>query len=122
MDGFRRHVDALAGAELDLLEPVAAVDLVQQLARPHHHRFVLAVVVLQAEGVALVDVQDLADVAFGLRPVQLVAPGLLDARDLTHDSAIVSASMRRMTPSTVSTSRARMASRAARRAAPHEMR
>ncbi len=58
------------------------LDLEQELARQQHDRLVLLVVVLKAERVALVDVDDLADVAVGLRPVQLVAPRFVDARNL----------------------------------------
>ena len=70
-----------------------AVDfaLEQHLPRPHEDRLVLAVVVLQAERVALVDVDLLADVAVGARPPQLVAPRLLDAMQrllLTDDGLL----------------------------------
>ena len=66
-------------------------------------RLVLEVVVLQAQGVALVDVDDLAHVAIGLRPVELVAPGLLDsrrprslARPFAHDSRAADPCARRL--------------------------
>src|ERR1700737_3015072 len=51
-------------------------------AGQHMDGLVLAQVVLEAEGVTLVDVQDLADVAVGVRPDELVSPGLLDANGL----------------------------------------
>src|ERR1700737_229353 len=51
-------------------------------AGEHMDGLVLAQVVLEAEGVTLVDVQDLADVAVGVRPDELVSPGLLDADGL----------------------------------------
>src|SRR5262249_35409964 len=58
------------------------LDLEQQLARVQVDRLILQVVVLEAERVPLGDVNQLPDVAIGLRPVQLVAPGLLDARNI----------------------------------------
>ena len=52
-------------------------------------RLVLEVVILQAERVPGVDVQNLADVALGLRPMKLVAPRLLDSRDdVVHSLAL----------------------------------
>src|SRR6266576_1942798 len=58
---------------LELMDPQ------DDLAREHVDRFVLLVVVLQRQDVSRLDVQDLADVAVGPGPDQLVAPGLLDA-------------------------------------------
>ena len=55
----------------------AFLDLEQHPSGPEEDRLVLLVVVLQAERVAGVDVNQLADVAIGLRPVQLVAPRLV---------------------------------------------
>src|SRR5207248_4115248 len=49
------------------------------LSRQHVDRLVLLIVVLQRQHVPRLDVQDLADVAVGARPDQLVAPGLGDA-------------------------------------------
>src|SRR5436305_1986746 len=68
---------------LALLQPAPLVDLEQQLPRVQVDRLVLEVVILQAERVAGVHVNQLADVAIGLRPVELVAPRLFDARDVT---------------------------------------
>jgi hypothetical protein len=48
-----------------------------QLAPEHVHRLVLPIVVLEAQDVTGPDVEDLADVAVGPRPHQLVSPGLL---------------------------------------------
>src|SRR5581483_74728 len=84
--GFRRDVHALAGAHLAFDELTVLLNLEQQLAGVQVDRLVLQVVVLQAERVPFVHVNQLADVALGLRPVELVAPGLLDARYLqAHD-------------------------------------
>src|SRR6266571_4818519 len=58
---------------------VALLDPQHDLALQHVDRLVLLVVVLQTQDVAGLDVEDLADVAVGLRPDELVAPGLLDA-------------------------------------------
>src|SRR6476646_10288535 len=84
MDGARRDVEALARRHFMLLQLAVLLNREEQLARPQEDRLVLLVVVLQAQGVALVDVDDLADVAVGLRPVDLVTPGLFDARNLRH--------------------------------------
>ena len=65
-------------------ELVALLDLEQQLARVQVDRLVLQVVVLQAQRVAGVDVDQLADVPIGLRPVQLVAPRLLHSRHISR--------------------------------------
>src|SRR6266511_3649918 len=56
---------------------IALLDAEDDLAREHVDRFVLLVVVLQRQDVSRLDVQDLADVAVGPGPDQLVAPGLL---------------------------------------------
>src|SRR5262245_23699043 len=44
-------------------------------------RFILEVVILQAECVASVHMNQLADIPFRLRPMQLVAPWFFDSRD-----------------------------------------
>src|SRR5690242_5724066 len=49
------------------------------LAAEHIDRFVLLVVILQAEHVPLLDMQNLTHVAVGMSPENLVAPGLVDA-------------------------------------------
>src|SRR2546430_9678941 len=64
---------------------IALLDAQDDLAREHVNRFVLLVVVLQRQDVSGLDVEDLADVAVGSGPDQLVAPGLFDAiRQLAH--------------------------------------
>src|SRR5262249_48196449 len=88
MNRLRRDVYALARLHLALLEPFAfaLVDLEQHQPRMQVDRLVLQVVILEAERVAGVDVNQLAHVALGLGPVQLVAPGLLYSRDVAgHD-------------------------------------
>jgi hypothetical protein len=74
-----RHVDRVARRELPGGEPPLDLDLVQQASARQVDRLVLHVVVLEAEGVSGVDVQDLPHVPVRLRPVDLVAPRLLDA-------------------------------------------
>src|SRR5262245_14732948 len=91
--GRRRHVDAGAGAELELLELAVFLNLEEQLPAVDEDRFVLQVVILQAERVPFVDVNQLADIPIGLRPVELVAPRLLDARDLATQDVTPFASL-----------------------------
>src|SRR2546425_170979 len=79
VDHLRLDVERLALAHRPLDQRVALLDAQQDLALQHVDRLVLLVVVLQAEHVAGLDVEDLADVAVGLRPDELVAPGLVDA-------------------------------------------
>src|SRR6266516_1090894 len=56
---------------------VASLNAQDDLARQHVNGFVLLVVILQRQDVSGLDVQDLADVAVGPGPDQLVPPGLL---------------------------------------------
>jgi hypothetical protein len=77
---FRRDVHALARAHLAPHQRLAFLNLEQQQAGLQVDRLVLQVVVLQAQRMAGVHVNELADVPVGLRPVQLVSPRLLDAR------------------------------------------
>src|SRR2546428_4042707 len=64
---------------------IAPLDAENDLPREHVDRFVLLVVVLQRQDVSGLDVQDLADVAVGPGPDQLMAPGLVDAiRQAAH--------------------------------------
>src|SRR5947199_3272485 len=56
---------------------IAPLDTENDLAREHVNRFVLLVVVLQRQDVSGLDVQDLADVAVGPGPDQLVPPRFL---------------------------------------------
>src|SRR5204863_8330526 len=58
---------------------VAPLNAQDDLARQHVNGFVLLVVILQRQDVSGLDVQDLADVAVGPGPDQLVAPGLWNA-------------------------------------------
>src|SRR5713101_1612014 len=85
VDRLWRDVDALARLHLTLLQASALVDLEEQPARVQVDRLVLHVVILQAQRVARVDVNQLADVPLGLCPMELVAPGFFHARDLAHD-------------------------------------
>src|SRR5205809_5771197 len=66
---------------------IALLDAQDDLAREHVDRFVLLVVVLQRQDVSGLDVEDLADVAVGSGPDQLVAPGLFDTiGEVSHPS------------------------------------
>src|SRR5436309_8883648 len=83
MDGFWRDVHAFARQHLAFPQRTSLLDLEHQLARVEVNRLVLVVVVLQAQRVPGVHVNQLADVPIGLRPVKLVTPGLLDACHVT---------------------------------------
>src|SRR5216684_7611450 len=64
---------------------IALLNAQDDLAREHVDRFVLLVVILQRQDMSRLDVEDLADVAVGSGPDQLVAPGLLHAvRQVSH--------------------------------------
>src|SRR5207302_292957 len=65
-------------------------------AGEHVQRLVLALVVLQAQGMPLADVEDLPHVTIGPRPDELVSPGLFDADGL--DRRHVSGSASRLRP------------------------
>jgi hypothetical protein len=78
----RRDVEDVAGLHLDLAQLAVLVlgpRLEEEAARLQHDRLVLHAVVLQGQALALAQVQELADVAVGPRPPQLVTPRLLDA-------------------------------------------
>src|SRR5437660_2339259 len=82
---LRRNVDRLALRHAALDQRLALLQPQDDLPREHVDRFVLLVVVLQGQHVARLDVQDLADVAVGAGPDDLVAPRLGDAiRNLFH--------------------------------------
>src|SRR6266516_6985584 len=64
---------------------IALLDAQDDLAREHVDRIVLLVVVLQGQDVSGLDVEDLADVAVGSGPDQLVTPRLLyTVRQVSH--------------------------------------
>src|SRR6185436_7280747 len=88
MDRMRGNVDALAGQHLALDERLAFLNFEQQLPRPEENRFVLHVVVLQAQRMAGLDVQYLPHIACGLRPVQLVTPRLVDFSDAQESTGV----------------------------------
>ena len=88
---------ALAGAEA-ALDRASRSGQVRRINSPdkHVHRLVLAVVILQAQHVAGLDVQDLADVAIGAGPDQLVSPRLVHpVRHLGHWSPFVARARRK---------------------------
>src|SRR5712691_11445296 len=86
----RGHAVAQAGGDVERLArrehaPFQRVTLARLQLEPAGEevdRLVLGAVVLQAERVSRADVEDLADVPVGVRPDQLVTPGLLDAHGL----------------------------------------
>src|SRR5229473_1569741 len=79
-------------APVPILEPhhsVQPTDLDVDRTLAHEQPLVLALVILKRQGLSLVDMDDLAQVAAGDRPADLVAPGFVDARvlrarDLRH--------------------------------------
>src|SRR4051812_15976257 len=85
MNGFGRHVDALARQHLPPGQLAGDLDFEQQLPGLQEDRLVLQVVVLEAQRVPFVDVNELADVPVRFRPVELVAPRFFHARNLAHD-------------------------------------
>src|SRR5213592_4203208 len=85
VDHLRLDVERGSLRHGPLDQRIALLDAQDDLAREHIDRFVLLVVVLQRQDVSGLDVEDLADVAVGSGPDQLVAPGLFDAiRQLAH--------------------------------------
>jgi len=81
MDQARRNVKRLTFAQRDFAAIAVVLDRQCQLAVDNVQRFLFHFVVLEAERLALVDVQDLSDVTLGLRKDQLVAPRFRDVRD-----------------------------------------
>src|SRR4051812_7980701 len=76
----RGDAERFARLERPLAQVLAfGAELEAQLSGEEMDGFVLALVVLEAQRLASTDVQDLADVAVGARPDQLVPPRLLDA-------------------------------------------
>src|SRR5688572_1752200 len=84
MDRRRRHMDGVARFHLALHQFVPFLDLEQHTPGPQEDGLVLLVVVLQAQRMAGLDVNQLADVPVRLRPVQLVSPGFLYACRFMH--------------------------------------
>src|SRR5712692_342137 len=88
--GARGQVHRIALAHAHLLQrSVQPTDLDVDRPLTHEQPLVLALVVLKRKGLSLVHVDDLAQVAAGDRPADLVTPGLVDsrflrARDLRH--------------------------------------
>src|SRR6267378_5541480 len=96
-----RDVERLARREDAPFQSVTLPGLQLEPAGEEVDRLVLRAVVLQAERVAGADVEDLAHVALGVRPDQLVAPGLLDAHrlvfghpEIPHRAGITTADVR----------------------------
>src|SRR5207245_1661002 len=85
VDHLRLDVERGSLRHGPLDQRIALLDAQDDLAREHVDRFVLLVVVLQRQDMSGLDVEDLADVAVGSGPDQLVAPWLVDAiRQLAH--------------------------------------
>src|SRR5258707_10568630 len=84
----RCDVEDVARLHLDLAQLAVLVlgpRLEEEAAGLQHDRLVLYAVVLEGQALALAQVQELADVAIGARPPELVTPRLLDAlRTLRH--------------------------------------
>src|SRR6266851_873470 len=79
----RRDVMGLARLQRNGLElALLVVKNEVHLSRIEEDRFHFLPMILQRQLVALLDVQDLADVVGGMGPDQLMAPGLLHARDV----------------------------------------
>src|SRR5712691_725890 len=88
MDQLRLDVERRPLRHGPLDQRIALLDAEDDLAREHVDRFILLVVVLQRQDVSRLDMQDLADVAVGPRPDQLVPPGLVDPiGQLRHDAS-----------------------------------
>src|SRR5947207_12098901 len=85
MDLFGGNVKCLACAYAALDQRVTLLYPQDDFTGQHVDRLILLVVILQRQHVAGLDVKNLAHVAIGLGPDDLVAPGLLDAvRELAH--------------------------------------
>src|ERR1043166_7234784 len=79
MDHPRWDMHGLAFLQTPLLRLRAGAELDDRLSAKHVQRFVLHLVILAAQRVPRLDVEDLPHVALGAGPDQLVAPGLLDS-------------------------------------------
>src|SRR2546425_4254526 len=87
VDHLRLDVERGSLRHGPLDQRIALLDAQDDLAREHVNRFVLLVVVLQRQDVSRLDVEDLADVAVGSGPDQLVPPRLLHTvRQVNHCS------------------------------------
>src|SRR5687767_477283 len=85
-----RYVYRLARLEWPRYQGIAGLSPQGELAREHVHGLILEVVVLQAEDVTGLHVQDLPHVAIGASPDELVAPGLLHPiRQVGHSGSRV---------------------------------
>src|SRR5687768_3868740 len=71
------NVRRLPGREPPLLELGSRLGAKDELAAQHVHGLVLPIVILETQHMAGAHVEDLAHVAVGARPDQLVAPGLV---------------------------------------------
>jgi hypothetical protein len=84
VDEARRDVKRFPLPERDLAPVAIPFDGQLQLAGHNVEGFVFHFVVLQAERLALVHMQDLADVAVCVGKDQLVSPGLRDPADISR--------------------------------------
>ncbi len=80
MDGLGRHVDHVARPHFLFRQRTVTLDFEEHAARIEINRFVFQVVVLKAQCMTGLYVQDLADVSLRFRPMELIPPWLLDAR------------------------------------------
>src|SRR2546425_10677036 len=87
VDQLRLDVERRPLGHGPLDQRVAPLNPQDDLARQHVNGFVLLVVILKRQDVSGLDVQDLADVAVGPGPDQLVAPRFLHAvREVGHET------------------------------------
>src|SRR6476661_4524347 len=85
VDQLGRNMDGLAGLERARLELRPGSGPEDELPAQHVHRLVLHVVVLQAQDVTGLHMQDLAHIAVRARPDELVAPGFVHSvRHIGH--------------------------------------
>jgi hypothetical protein len=89
MDRLGDDMDGVARLHLNLFQLAIDLDLIQHSARMQVDRFFLKVVILEAQRVTGVDVENLADIACGLGPMKLVTPWFLHTRhDVLHSLSL----------------------------------
>ena len=84
MHGVRRDVVALTRRHTPLRHLAFLLHPENDLAGQHVDRLILLLVILQAQQVARLDMEDLANVPIRLRPNQFVAPRLIHSIRYFH--------------------------------------